>query len=54
MHIFKVQNIIFHASTTRIILKKGKRDQRIAKVIDAPHLPEGEVIFCIRENGIED
>ncbi|MFX0072158.1 MAG: hypothetical protein ACFFAO_13810 [Candidatus Hermodarchaeota archaeon] len=47
-------NIVSHACTTRIVLKKGKGDQRIAKIIDAPYLPEGEAIFCLSENGIGD
>ncbi|MFX1386278.1 MAG: DNA repair and recombination protein RadA [Promethearchaeota archaeon] len=47
-------NVVAHGSTIRIYLRKGKGEQRIAKVVDAPHLPEGEAIFSITENGISD
>jgi DNA repair protein RadA len=47
-------NIIAHGSTIRIYLRKGKGEQRVAKVVDAPHLPEGEAVFSITEEGITD
>ena len=47
-------NIVAHGSTVRVFLRKGKGEQRVAKLIDAPHLPEAEAIFCITENGITD
>ena len=47
-------NVVAHGSTIRVYLRKGKGEQRIAKVVDAPHLPEGEAVFCITENGISD
>ncbi|MFW9895737.1 MAG: DNA repair and recombination protein RadA, partial [Candidatus Thorarchaeota archaeon] len=47
-------NIVAHGSTIRIYLRKGKGEQRIAKVVDAPHLPEGEAVFSILEGGIAD
>ncbi|MFX0059162.1 MAG: DNA repair and recombination protein RadA [Candidatus Hodarchaeota archaeon] len=47
-------NVVAHGSTIRIYLRKGKGEQRVAKVIDAPHLPEGEAVFSITENGIND
>lgn len=47
-------NVIAHGSTMRIYLRKGKGEQRVAKMIDAPHLPEGEAVFSITENGISD
>ncbi|MBY8982968.1 MAG: DNA repair and recombination protein RadA [Candidatus Lokiarchaeota archaeon] len=47
-------NIIAHGSTMRIYLRKGKGEQRVAKMIDAPHLPEGEAVFSITGNGISD
>lgn len=47
-------NIIAHGSTIRVYLRKGKGEQRVAKVVDAPHLPEGEAVFSITENGIID
>ena len=47
-------NIVAHGSTIRVYLRKGKGEQRIAKIVDAPNLPEGEAIFSITENGITD
>lgn len=47
-------NVVAHGSTIRIYLRKGKGEQRIAKMVDAPHLPEGEAVFSITENGISD
>ena len=47
-------NIVAHGSTIRVYLRKGKGEQRVAKLVDAPHLPEGEGIFSITEEGIKD
>ena len=47
-------HVLAHASTTRIFLRKGRGDQRIAKIYDSPCLPESEVIFQISEGGIID
>lgn len=47
-------NIVAHGSTIRVFLRKGKGEQRIAKVVDAPNLPEGDALFSITENGISD
>jgi DNA repair protein RadA len=47
-------NILAHGATIRIRLRKGKGEQRVAKLVDAPHLPEGEAIFSITEDGIQD
>ena len=47
-------NILGHSSTIRIYLRKGKGGQRIARLVDSPNLPEGEAIFFLTENGIED
>ena len=47
-------HIVAHAGTIRIYLKKGKGDQRVAKMIDAPNLPQGEALFLITEEGIKD
>jgi len=47
-------NIIAHGSTIRVYLRKGKGEQRVAKIVDAPHLAEGEAVFSITENGITD
>ncbi|WP_371805827.1 DNA repair and recombination protein RadA [Candidatus Lokiarchaeum ossiferum] len=47
-------NVIAHGATVRIYLRKGKGEQRVAKMIDAPNLPEGEAIFTLTEGGIAD
>ncbi|KKA16872.1 DNA repair protein RAD51 [Rasamsonia emersonii CBS 393.64] len=47
-------NIIAHASTTRLSLKKGRGETRICKIYDSPCLPESDCMFAIREDGIGD
>ncbi|MFX1499680.1 MAG: DNA repair and recombination protein RadA [Promethearchaeota archaeon] len=47
-------NVVAHGSTIRVYLRKGKGEQRVAKIVDAPNLPEGEAVFSITENGISD
>ncbi|KAI9578187.1 DNA repair protein RAD51 homolog 1 [Glossina fuscipes] len=47
-------NIIAHASTTRLYLRKGRGDNRICKIYDSPCLPESEAVFAILPEGIGD
>jgi len=47
-------NIVAHNSQVRIYLRRGKKGTRVAKLIDAPALPDGEAIFNITDKGIED
>lgn len=47
-------NIIAHASTTRLSLRKGRGDLRICKIYDSPCLPESEATFSINTDGIGD
>lgn len=47
-------NIVGHASTYRLYLRRGKQGSRVAKMIDAPNLPENEVMFYLTEGGIKD
>jgi len=47
-------NIMAHAATTRIKLRKGRGDQRVAKIVDSPMLPEAEAVFAISATGITD
>ncbi len=47
-------HIVAHGSTIRIFLRKGKGEQRVAKVVDAPNIPESDTIFTITEDGIQD
>ncbi|MCI2415057.1 MAG: DNA repair and recombination protein RadA [Candidatus Aramenus sp.] len=45
---------LYHTPGIRIQVKKSRGNRRIARVVDAPHLPEGEVVFAITEEGIRD
>lgn len=47
-------NIVGHASTYRIYLRKGKAGSRVAKLIDSPDLPENEAVFFVTEKGVTD
>lgn len=47
-------HVLYHAPGIRIQLKKSRGNKRIARVVDAPHIPEGETIFVITEWGIRD
>ena len=48
-------NIVGHTSQTRIYLRKPKSGStRIARLVSSPYLPEGEEIYKITENGIEE
>jgi len=47
-------HIVAHGSTIRIFLRKGKGEQRVAKVVDAPNIAEDDAIFSITEDGIKD
>jgi len=48
-------HIVAHTSHTRIYLRKaGRGPIRIARLVSSPYLPEGECVFKITENGIED
>ncbi|MDR3223767.1 MAG: DNA repair and recombination protein RadA [Methanobrevibacter sp.] len=47
-------HVLGHASTYRLWLKKGLAGKRIARLVDSPHLPEGECVFKIVSEGIVD
>ena len=47
-------NIMAHASTTRLQLKKGRGEQRLCKVYDSPCLPESECVYQLAEGGVLD
>lgn len=47
-------HVLAHASTTRIMLKKGRDNERIAKVIDSPSLPEEEARFLLGDQGVHN
>ena len=44
-------NIIAHASTTRLSLRKGRGETRICKIYDSPCLAEAEATFSISGAG---
>ncbi|PIO07166.1 DNA repair and recombination protein RadA [Candidatus Pacearchaeota archaeon CG10_big_fil_rev_8_21_14_0_10_34_12] len=47
-------NIVGHASTYRVYLRRGKKGSRVAKMIDSPNLPDNEVVFFVKGEGIRD
>ncbi len=47
-------HIVGHTSTFRIYLRKSRQNLRVAKLVDSPHLPEGEAIFTVTNEGIKD
>ena len=47
-------HIVAHASTTRLYLRRGKKGSRVAKLVDAPALKDGECMFYITDAGIRD
>jgi DNA repair protein RadA len=47
-------HVLGHAPGVRVYLKKSRGNRRIARVVDAPHLPEGEAMFEITPEGIRD
>ncbi|GAA5821505.1 hypothetical protein JCM11251_004654 [Rhodosporidiobolus azoricus] len=47
-------NIMAHASTTRVSMRKGRGPERIAKIVDSPCMPEADGKFQITSQGITD
>ncbi|XP_017560930.1 meiotic recombination protein DMC1/LIM15 homolog isoform X1 [Pygocentrus nattereri] len=47
-------HILAHASTTRLSLRKGRGETRIAKIFDSPDMPENEATFAITPGGVAD
>eukprot|EP00897_Mesotaenium_endlicherianum_P007298 jgi/Mesen1/6597/ME000338S05781 len=47
-------NIMAHASTTRLALRKGRGEERICKIVCSPCLPEAEARFALSRGGVED
>lgn len=48
-------HVVGHTSHTRVFLRKSTRGPvRIARLVSSVYLPEGERVFKITENGIED
>ena len=47
-------HVVAHTSTVRVYLRRGKKGTRVAKLVDAPALPDGEAAFMITSEGIKD
>ncbi|CAO3691462.1 unnamed protein product [Umbelopsis ramanniana] len=47
-------HILAHASATRLYLRKGRGEERVAKVYDSPDVPESEASYAITNGGIAD
>lgn len=47
-------NIVGHASTYRLYLRRGKAGSRVAKLIDSPNLPDAETVYFVTESGLRD
>ncbi|MCW8966194.1 MAG: DNA repair and recombination protein RadA [Candidatus Pacearchaeota archaeon] len=47
-------NIVGHASTYRMYLRRGKQGSRVAKLIDSPNLPDNECVFWVTNSGVRD
>ena len=47
-------HVLAHATTTRISLRKGKGEQRVAKVVMSPSMPEGEASFSLGADGVNE
>jgi DNA repair protein RadA len=46
-------HVMGHTSHTRVFLRKGRNNLRIAKLVVSPFLPEGETPLRITERGVE-
>ncbi|MCW3981635.1 MAG: DNA repair and recombination protein RadA [Candidatus Bathyarchaeota archaeon] len=48
-------HVVAHTSHTRVYLRKSARGPvRIARLVSSPYLPDGEGVFKVTENGIEE
>jgi DNA repair protein RadA len=47
-------NIVGHASTYRLYLRRGKQGSRVAKLIDSPNLPDNETVYYVTTGGLSD
>ncbi|KAI6149184.1 Rad51-domain-containing protein [Pisolithus tinctorius] len=47
-------HILSHASATRIFLRKGRAEERVAKLVDSPDRPESEASYKLEEGGWSD
>ena len=47
-------NVMGHAATTRLHIRKGRENSRIIKLTKSPYLPEAQAAFLITNEGISD
>jgi DNA repair protein RAD51 len=47
-------NIMAHATTSRLWIKKGRGENRVVKIVASPSLPEREATFGIGPEGVTD
>lgn len=47
-------NVVAHAATTRMYIRKSKEEKRIIRLVDSPSMPEGETVIKITPDGIKD
>ncbi|KAI6101247.1 Rad51-domain-containing protein [Pisolithus sp. B1] len=47
-------HVLSHASATRIFLRKGRAEERVAKLVDSPDRPESEASYKLDEGGWSD
>ncbi|MBI2138955.1 DNA repair and recombination protein RadA, partial [Candidatus Woesearchaeota archaeon] len=47
-------HIVAHNSTYRLYLRKGKKGTRVARLVDAPNLKDGECAFMVTSEAIID
>ncbi|KAG5654696.1 hypothetical protein H0H81_007452 [Sphagnurus paluster] len=47
-------HILSHASATRMFLRKGRAEERVAKLVDSPDRPESEASYKLDEGGWAD
>ena len=47
-------NVLAHAATTRLYMRKSKEERRIVKLVDSPYMPEGECVIRISNSGIKN
>jgi DNA repair protein RadA len=47
-------NIVAHAATTRLYMRKSKEEKRIVRLVDSPNMPEAEAVIKITPNGIRE
>lgn len=47
-------HVLAHATTTRISLRKGKGEQRVAKIVMSPSMPEAEASFALGSDGVNE